>query len=117
LIDLTHSEVAMSKSVMVQAVYRPNKGKEEALFALVKKHWPVLKKAGLVTGDVQVFRASNKQSKEVYFIEVFSWIDEKASGTAHQMPEVMSIWEPMGPLIQGGRGPELSFLEPVSIER
>jgi hypothetical protein len=103
------------KPAMVQVVYRPKKGKEEELFLLVKKHWPVLKKVGLVSGDVQVYRANDKQTHQVYFVEIFSWRDEAAAGLAHQMPEVMSIWEPMGPLLEGGQGPELAFLEPVSV--
>jgi hypothetical protein len=106
----------MSNPLLVQAVYRPNKGCEEQLFALVKRHWPVLRGVGLVSGEVVLYRAVDKITKEVSFVEIFSWTDEKAPGLAHQMPEVMAIWEPMTPLIQGGRGPQLSYLEPVSVE-
>jgi hypothetical protein len=35
------------KPVLTHVTYRPKKGKEKDLFALVKKHWPTLKKTGL----------------------------------------------------------------------
>ena len=100
------------KPVQMLCVYRPKKGKAKALEALVKKHWPALKKAGLVTDEpAQIFRASGKHGKDTYFVEIFSWKDEKASSKAHQSPEVMSIWEPMGPIIENGPSPELAVLE------
>jgi hypothetical protein len=107
----------VSKPVMMHCVYRPKQGQEEALFALVKKHWPVLKRAGLTTDrPVLVYRAADKRTGRPFFIEVFEWRDEKSSGTAHQLPEVMAIWEPMGPMIEGGPSPELAIVEPVSVE-
>jgi len=32
----------------------------------------------------------------VYFVEMFSWKDGHAPDVAHQTPEVMAMWEPMG---------------------
>ncbi len=108
-----------TKPVMMHVTYRPKKGKEEALFALVKKHWPALKKAGLSTKDpATIYRATDKRSGQVYFIEIFSWRDGQASGIAHQTPEVMAIWEPMGRVMEGFGGSsspmELAEIEPVS---
>jgi quinol monooxygenase YgiN len=100
------------KPVLTHVTYRPKKGKEEELFALVKKHWPVLNQLGLSTKDpAKIYRATNKESGDVYFIEIFSWRDAQATATAHQTPEVMAIWEPMGPILEKL---ELAALEPVS---
>ena len=100
-----------AKPVLTHVTYRPKKGKEKDLFALVKKHWPTLKKTGLVTADpATVYRATNKRTGDVYFVEIFSWRDEKASGIAHQTPEVMAVWEPMGPIMEGM---EIATIEPV----
>jgi hypothetical protein len=106
----------MSKSLMMHCTYRPKVGQEEALFDLVKKHWPVLRKAGLAS-DVPalLYRATEKKTGRPFYIEIFSWRDEKAPSVAHQMPEVMAIWEPMGPMIEGGPSPELAAVEPVSV--
>ncbi len=102
------------KPVLTHVTYRPKKGKEEQLFALVKKHWPVLKGLGLSTNEpAQVYRATDKRSGAVYFIEIFSWRDGKASDIAHQTPEVMAVWETMGPVLEGL---ELAALEPFSAQ-
>ena len=100
-----------AKPVLTHVTYRPKKGQEAALYALVKKHWPTLRKTGLVTADAAtVYRAHDKRSGSVYFIEIFSWRDEQASGIAHQTPEVMAVWEPMGPIMEGM---EIAAIEPV----
>ena len=100
--------------VLTHVTYRPKKGKEEELFSLVKKHWPILKEIGLATNDpAKVYRATDKRSGQVYFIEIFSWRDEKASEVAHQTPEVMAVWETMGPVLEGL---ELAKLEPFSAQ-
>lgn len=107
-----------SKPVLTQATYRPKKGKEQQLLDLVKRHWSVLQKTGLATQEpATIYRATSKsglfKKGKVFFIEIFSWIDGEASGRAHQLPEVMAIWEPMGAVLEGGR-PELAILEPVA---
>jgi hypothetical protein len=99
------------KPVLTHVTYRPKKGKEKDLFTLVKKHWPTLRKIGLVTADpATVYRATNKETGGVYFVEIFSWRDQKASGIAHQTPEVMAVWETMGPVMEGL---EIAAIEPV----
>ena len=103
----------------MHCVYRPRPGQEEALFALLKKHWTTLKRAGLVTSTPPlVYRATEKRSGRPFFIEIFSWRDEEAPGIAHQLPEVMAIWEPMGALTEarGGR-PAMEFphVQPIQV--
>lgn len=107
----------MPTPAMMHCIYRPKSGYEEALFDLVKRHWPVLHRAGLTTDTPPlVYRATEKRSGRPFYIEIFEWRDEGASATAHQMPEVMAIWEPMGPMIEGGPSPELAKIEQVSVD-
>ena len=78
------------------------------------RHWPVLNELGLVTKDpAKVYQATDKRSAQVYFIEIFSWRDQKAPEIAHQTPEVMAVWETMGPVMEGM---ELAALETLSGE-
>ncbi len=90
-----------SKAVPVLVTYRPKPGKEDDLLALVQKHWPALSAIGLVTSDpARLWRATDKRSQKVYFVEMFEWKDGSASDVAHQTPEVMAIWEPMGAVLE-----------------
>jgi hypothetical protein len=41
---------------------------------------------------------------------MFEWVDERASDVAHELPEVMAVWETMGPLLAGMN---LTRLEPL----
>ena len=81
--------------------YVPKAGKEAELLALVKKHEPALRKVGLVTSEpFKVWKAHNIRSGEHSIVEQFEWKDGKASDIAHQTPEVMAVWEPMGPVLE-----------------
>src|SRR5262245_3153111 len=81
--------------------YVPKKGKEAELLALVKKHEPALRKTGLVTAEpFRVWKAFDIRKERPAFIEYFQWKDASASEIAHQTPEVMAVWEPMGPLLE-----------------
>ncbi len=101
--------------VRVLCTYRPKRGKEKELLSLVKNNWTTLKRMGLVTKDrAVVYRATDKKSGRMYFIESFSWRDEDASGSAHTIPEVMAVWDAMGPLLEGM---EIAIIEPVSDKR
>ena len=103
--------MASSEPVTTLVIYRPKAGAEQALETLVRKHIPVLRGLGLLgPGGSQAFRAEDKRSHAVSFVELFQWKDGKASEVAHQTPEVMAIWEPMGPLLEGL---ELRRLDPL----
>ena len=81
--------------------YYPKAGKEDQLRALVERHWPALEGLGLVTTmKAQIWRATDIRTGERYFVELFQWKDGSASEVAHQSPEVMAIWEPMGPILE-----------------
>lgn len=81
--------------------YVPKQGKEAELLALVKKHEPALRKLGLVTDEpFRVWKAYDIRKRRVQYIEYFVWKDGNGSDVAHQSPEIMAIWEPMGPVLE-----------------
>lgn len=91
--------------------YFPKKGKEEEFVALLEKHWPTLDQLGLVTKmSPQVWRASDKETHELHFVELFQWRNEQASEVAHHTPEVMAVWEAMGTVLERL---QLARLEPL----
>jgi hypothetical protein len=104
----------MKKSAPVRMLctYRLKDGSEADFLRLLDSHWPALRDAGLATGEqAQVFQAKDKAGRTI-FIEMFSWNDPDSPGVAHQTPEVMSVWEPMGALTE-----EMNFwsIEPVAM--
>ena len=101
----------LSAPVKMLVTYRPKAGKAEELLELVRKHWPTLHGLGLSTDEPAiVYRATNKRSGKVFIVEIFSWKDGEASTRAHTTPEVMALWDPMGPIMDGM---ELAAIEPV----
>jgi hypothetical protein len=103
----------MGSPVTVLATYRPKKGKEARFFTLLKRHWPTLKKAGLVAPTPpRIWKATDKRTRRVYFVEMIEWKDAKASDTAHRTPEVMAVWGPMLPLLESM---ELALVKPVAL--
>ncbi len=84
-------------------IYRPRAGSLAALEALVKQHGPVLRRIGLITEDpVRVYRATDlrKPDAGAFVVEEFVWRDGAAADVAHQTPEVMAVWETMGPHLE-----------------
>jgi quinol monooxygenase YgiN len=73
---------------VVIVAYKPNAGKEEALRALIKKHKPCLKQAGLVT-DKESFIL---ETKDGVIVEVFEWKSAEAMKKAHTHPQVQQMW-------------------------
>jgi len=87
--------------VKVLCYYKVDPKDEAAFVRLLEKHWPTLHGAGLATDEpARVLRAEDRDGK-IVLIEYFAWKDEAAPGLAHQMPEVMQVWEPMGALTHG----------------
>ena len=80
--------------------YRVKSGQAEAFAEMLGRHWQTLHNAGLATDEpARLLRAGDKAGN-VAFIETFSWKNEDAVQTAHESPEVMSLWEPMGSLCE-----------------
>ncbi len=92
----------MGKPVDVLCIYRVKKGKEAEFRKLLEKHGPALKAAGLSSGQAPtIWKAESGRKPGTIFVELMQWKDEKSSAAAHQMPEVMAVWEPMGELTDG----------------
>ena len=98
------------------ATYRVKAGHEEAFIALLNRHYPTLKSLGLVTDDPPTVYLGEDEGPVFY--EIFSWRNEDSPRVAHEAPEVMAIWEPMGEHVEdrGGR-PKFEFphVEPVTL--
>jgi hypothetical protein len=91
----------MRTPVTVLVTYRPKKGREKMFSRLLHRHWPALKQAGLVARTrARLWQATDKKTGRTYFVETFSWKDEKASEKAHASPDVLAIWNPMGPMLE-----------------
>jgi hypothetical protein len=95
----------MSKPVTVICRYVVKPGKEAAMEALLARHWPTLHAAGLVTDEpAQAFRGVAASAEKEHshgaghnvYVEIYAWKDEGSSNLAHQSPQVMAVWEPMG---------------------
>lgn len=99
------------------ATYRVKAGHEQAFIDLLNRHYPALRSLGLVTDTPPTVYRGMEEGGPVFY-EIFSWKNEDAPGVAHESPEVMAIWEPMGQLVEdrGGR-PKFEFphVEPVAL--
>jgi hypothetical protein len=104
--------MAESNPVSMLVIYRIKPGTEEAFRPLVDAHWPTLARLGLVTSEPAKFwKASAKRGGGTAFVETFEWKDAESSNVAHQTPEVMKVWEPMGEFLEGL---DLYQLEPLT---
>jgi quinol monooxygenase YgiN len=96
------AEILADAPVTTLVTYLPKPGREAALLDLVRGHWPVLRRLDLATETVPLlWRATDKRSGRISFVELFEWTNAAASETAHHTPEVMAVWEAMGPLLDG----------------
>lgn len=99
------------KPEVVICTYQVKKNCEVEFESLLQRHEPTLRKAELVTDEAfQVFKSINKEGEATY-TEIFTWVDKKASGEAHDLPEISAIWEPMGRLVEDRKGqPKWNFI-------
>ena len=97
--------------VTTLVTYYPKTGRDEELVALIQRHWPTLNQLGLATPrPAKLWRGADKRSGRTFVVELFEWRDGGASEIAHQTPEVMAVWEPMGPLLDDM---SIARLEPI----
>ena len=108
----------------VICTYRVKEGAREQFVALLRKHWPALRGAGLATDTPAVHFEAVPSKGEPHaesgttFIEIFSWAGPGMADRAHELPEVMAVWEPMGALVEarGGRPPmEFPLVRPLDL--
>jgi hypothetical protein len=98
-------------------IYRVKKGSEKAFRGLLAKHWPTLRRVGL-GGDAPstVFQGTDDDGQPV-FVELLNWKDDDGPGRAHEIPDVMAVWEPMGKLCETRKGrPAMEFPRVERIE-
>lgn len=71
--------------------------REPEFKALLAAHWPTFLRLGLVdpAGPHLVYRGEDKE-RGLFYVETFPWRDDAAVETAHEHPEVMAVWGPMG---------------------
>ena len=87
-------------AVDVLCRYRVKPGKEEQFAGYLARHWSVLHDLGLATDEpARILRAGDKAGN-IAFVERFAWRSGDSAQTAHETPEVMRLWEPMGSLCE-----------------
>jgi hypothetical protein len=97
--------------VSTLVTYYPKAGRDAELLALLKQHWPVLNRLGLATPrPAKLWRGTDKRTGKTFLVELFEWRDAAASDVAHQTPDVMAVWETMGPLLDDM---QITRLEPI----
>ena len=75
---------------VVIAAYRPKPGREKDLEEIVRKHVPLLRKAGLATArPVTLLRSFTDGT----LLEIFEWVDVESAQKAHTHPEVSKLWD------------------------
>lgn len=79
--------------------YRVKPGKNAEMEALLAKHWPTLRAAGLVTDEpARVYRGistgkpQEDPAADRTYVEILIWKDGQAPHRAHEIPEVMAVW-------------------------
>ena len=106
-------------AVTVICTYRVKEGKEKDFEALLKGHVKTLREHGLATDTPSRIYLGKEGADAPFYVEIFEWKDEAAKDTAHELPEVLAVWEPMGVLCEerGGR-PSMEFphVETVSLD-
>jgi hypothetical protein len=92
------------KPRIVIVVYKPLKGKERGLEAIVSKHLEILKNENLVTDRLPiVMRSANG-----CIVEVFEWLSQQAIQSAHTNPEVLKLWNEFSAVCE--------YEKPVNVE-
>ena len=79
-------ELTMEKIVIV--AYKPLPGKTPALEKLIKTHWDVLNKEGLVSDRKPILC----KAKDGTIVEVFGWKSKEAIESAHANESVQKMW-------------------------
>lgn len=101
-----------NSGVEVLCIYRVKPGQEPAFLRLLARHWPTLRGSGLATDTPATVQKARDRAGHTVFVELFAWKNPEAPSLAHQSPEVMAVWEPMGALCDGM---EFLDVEPVTL--
>jgi hypothetical protein len=74
---------------IVIVAYKPFKGKDKELVALMRTHLTILREQGLVTDRESIIM----RSEDGTIVEVFGWKSKEAINSAHTNPAVLKMWE------------------------
>ena len=98
-------------------IYRVRAGSERAFRKLLAKHWPTLRRVGLGANTPStVFQGTDDDGGPI-FVELLHWNDDEGPKRAHEIPDVMAVWEPMGKLCEARKGrPAMEFPRVEQIE-
>ena len=100
----------MSTPVTCMCTYQLKEGAEDDFSKLLETHWPTLHNLELVTDDEPLIYKGKNSDGSVFFTEIFTWQDEAGPSSAHELAEVMAVWEPMGKLCEDRNGkPAMDF--------
>ena len=98
-------------------IYRVKPGSELAFRGLLAKHWPTLRRVGLAADVPSTIYQGSEGEKAPVFFEVLNWKDAEGPNMAHELPDVMAVWEPMGKLCEARAGhPAMEFPQVERIE-
>ena len=86
------------RPVEVLCRYRLKPGMEQQFEPMLKGHWQLLHDLGLTSPEPARLQRASDKAGNVAYIERFAWKNADAVDSAHESPEVMRMWEPMGSL-------------------
>src|SRR5688572_7890510 len=97
MIAVTTTPASKTTTPITLCRYWVKAGQEARFRELLHRHWPVFQRLGLVADQPPhlIFRGEDKD-RGVFYVETFAWKDADAVERAHSLPEVASVWEPMG---------------------
>jgi hypothetical protein len=95
--------MAKTNDQVVVCTYRVKAGREREFIELLKRHWPTLRKLGVVREQPRMALQGRDTGKTSCFIEMFAWND-RGFEVAHKHPEVLALWEPMEQMCEARDG-------------
>lgn len=75
----------------VACTYLVRPDKVEAVHELLRRHWPMLRRYGLVTEQPAVVYLGDHPAGP-FFIEILTWVDPSAPGKAYWEEEINALW-------------------------
>lgn len=86
--------------ITVICTYTLKEGARTDFVELLNRHWSTLDSFGLVGPTPSRLLDGYDKGADNVIVEIFEWKSREASAAAHQLPEVLAIWEPMGQLTE-----------------
>jgi hypothetical protein len=109
--------MSSSKPLVNICRYLVKPGKQAEMEGLLARHWPTLHAAGLVTDQKAIIyrglpsgKPGGEHGADRTYLEILVWRDAKGPELAHQTPEVMAVWEPMGAICEQMEFPSFELL-------